>query len=270
MTTSGAGAVPVIEMAHAVACYQALMETLRRFDDAVAHGPSLLSGWTRAHVVAHLARHADGHRRMLEGVARGEIARQYPGGAEGREAEIKLAATQPADRLLDDLRRTSEALFAIWEALAPELWDEPTESLMAGRRPARELVRARWWELEFHHVDLAMGFGPQQWPRAFVSTALPRIVAGIPIRRSQDLEVPATRWLLVTEDGSGSWLVEESGSAVTVSPADAGHAADASVTGPSWATLVWLMGRLPLDEVPLVVVGDAEVAAALPGRYAYP
>jgi len=254
-------------MAHAVACYQAVMDTLRRLDDAAARGPSLLPGWSRGHVVAHMARHADGHLRMLEGVQRGATAQQYPGGAEGRAHEIHLAASQGADQLLDDLRRSSEALFAIWEDLPDELWDEPTRALTAGERPARELVRARWWELEFHHVDLDLGFTGDRWPRAFVHAALPRVLNGVPRRRAK--AGAATRWLVVSDDGAGTWLVEDDGAEATVHVASPGDAADVCLTGPSWALLLWLMGRHPASDVPLAVVGAAETAALLPDRFPY-
>ena len=38
--------------------------------------------------------------------------------------------------------------------------------------PARWLG-ARWREVEIHHVDLAAGYGPQDWPAAFVAHELP-------------------------------------------------------------------------------------------------
>jgi maleylpyruvate isomerase len=269
MAASAAGIVPIIDMAHAVACYQAVMETLRGLDDAAARGPSLLPGWTRAHVVGHLARHADGHRRMLEGALRGDIAQQYPGGAEGRAHEIHLAASQPADRLVEDLRRSSEALFAIWEDFPGELWDQPTQSLVAGVRPARELVRARWWELEYHHVDLDLGFGGDRWPRAFVHAALTRVITGAPGRRRAG-GGGRTRWLVVSDDGSGSWLVEDDGTRATVTTAEPAEPADVALTGPSWALLLWLMGRRRVEDLPIAVVGPADVADDLPDRVPYP
>lgn len=264
------GMAPVIEMAHAVASYQAVMETLRALDDDAAAGPSLLPRWTRAHVVAHLARHADGHRRMLEGVLRGEVVQQYPGGAEGRAHEIQLAAAQRAQGLVDDLRRSSEALFGVWERLSDDLWDQPT-AMLGGTRPARATVWARWRELEVHHVDLALAFRAEQWPRAFLQMALPRVVGGLPERR-RDGDSPAA-WLVHATDGMGAWLIADDGATAAVS--DAADAADGGtapvrVAGPAWALLFWMLGRGGLDGLPVTVEGEAALAASLPGRFPYP
>ena len=50
---------------------QRLLGTARIIDDEDLRAPSLLPGWTRAHVVAHLARGADALRNLLIGVRSG-------------------------------------------------------------------------------------------------------------------------------------------------------------------------------------------------------
>ena len=52
----------------------------RRPSDAWAREPSLLPGWTRGHVLTHLARNADSQRHVLEAAVRGAPAERYPGG----------------------------------------------------------------------------------------------------------------------------------------------------------------------------------------------
>ena len=54
--------------------HQALLETISDLNDDDCRAPSLLEGWTRGHVLTHLARNADSHVRLLEG-ARRELAR---------------------------------------------------------------------------------------------------------------------------------------------------------------------------------------------------
>ena len=262
--------MPAIEMAHAVASYQAILFTLQRLDDAAARGPSLLPGWTRAHVVAHLARNAESHVRLLEAAMRGELVPQYPGGAEGRAHEIELAARSPAAELVDDFRRAGEELFGVWERMPVQLWDVPT-AVATGSRAARATVWARWRELEVHHVDLDLGFTPQDWPRAFVEAALPRVVTGLPERRRDGAGVQSASWLLDGENPSGSWTVVVRSSRTEVRPVGSDDAHDLTVRGPAWALLFWLLGRATLNQLrDLTVVGDAGLAAALPVLHPYP
>ena len=59
------------------------LQTLDGLTSEQLADPSLLPGWTRAHVVAHLARHALGTTRALHGLASGERLPVYdsPSGA---------------------------------------------------------------------------------------------------------------------------------------------------------------------------------------------
>ena len=54
--------------------------------------PSLLPGWTRGHVLTHIARNADSFVRVLEAARRGEVVTQYEGGVDGRNADIEAGA----------------------------------------------------------------------------------------------------------------------------------------------------------------------------------
>jgi maleylpyruvate isomerase len=42
-----------------------------------------------------------------------------------------------------------------------------------------ELPFRRWREVEVHHVDLDLGYGPADWPDAYVEEELARTVAGL-------------------------------------------------------------------------------------------
>ena len=56
--------------------------------------PSLLPGWTRGHVLTHIARNADSFVRVLEAARQGEVVTQYEGGVAGRNAAIEAGATR--------------------------------------------------------------------------------------------------------------------------------------------------------------------------------
>src|SRR6266436_585147 len=56
---------------------QRLLGTAREIADPELRRPSLLPGWTRAHVLAHLARGADAMRHLLVGARSGEDRPAY-------------------------------------------------------------------------------------------------------------------------------------------------------------------------------------------------
>ena len=151
----------------------ALVETLGggQWTDDYMRGASLLAGWTRGHVLTHIARNADGITRTLTGALRGEDVPRYPNGMAGRDADIEAGAGRPAADLVEDVRtsaRRLDAAFAEIFAAGPQMLSRPADK----STPAR-WVGARWREVEIHRVDLAAGHLPQDWPPAFVAHELP-------------------------------------------------------------------------------------------------
>jgi maleylpyruvate isomerase len=138
-----------------------------RTDDLAA--PSLLPGWTRRHVVAHLAGNALGQVRMLRGAQGGLVADQYPGGAEGRAAEIAELARDP-EVAVAALQRSAEDLEAAWADTAD--WSRQARSLSGDLIPVSRLAWIRWREVEVHAVDLAADYRPADWPPEFVERLL--------------------------------------------------------------------------------------------------
>lgn len=161
---------PVADIAACREAHRRLGQTVAGLGEAEISWPSLLPGWTRAHVLTHLARNADSHAHLLEGLALGEDRRQYPS-AEAREADIMAGGSRPPDELRADLEQACRRLEGSWESLPEPLWSEPV-SLTVGRRPAEELVFRRLREVEVHHADLGLGFVPADWDDAFVEKEL--------------------------------------------------------------------------------------------------
>lgn len=155
----------------------ALLASTDGLDDAAARAPSLLPDWSRGHVLTHIARNADSFTRLLEGAARGEVLDQYPGGMEGREADIEAGAGRPAADLVADVERSAERLDAAMAALPDDAWAR-TVRVTAGERPASVLPVNRCREVEIHHVDLGLADGPADWPRPFVEAQLAALLAG--------------------------------------------------------------------------------------------
>jgi len=136
---------------------------VRGLTDLDARNPSLLPSWTRGHVLTHLARNADGQRRMVEGVLRDEVVDQYPGGDEQRAADIEAGAARPVAALVADLHDSQDLLVAAWSLVPDDAWDRLTRA-RAGTRPVRDGVMARWRELLVLLVDLHVGVLPEQLP----------------------------------------------------------------------------------------------------------
>jgi maleylpyruvate isomerase len=203
--------------------------TARGWTDRDAHAPSLLPGWTRGHVLTHLARNADGIERTVSGALRGERLDRYPHGTEGRNADIEAGATRPAAELLADLRSSADRLDTAFAAVAAAgAWQ-----LECDDRTTGAYVGARWGEVEIHRVDLADGYSPRSWPAAFVRAKLPEVVAGL------DARIAAGRAVRIEVEPAGSTVAELAG---TVWTCGGGTEPDA-VAGPDWAILAWALGR---------------------------
>ncbi len=142
-----------------------LLRTAARFDDADLAAPSLLPGWTRGHVLAHLARNADAFVNLLTSARTGERIPQYAS-AEARDADIAAGASRPPEEHLDDLRRSADRFTEAVAAMPPQAWAATVET-RRGHWPAAMLVWGRLRELEIHHVDLAAGYRPADWSAEF-------------------------------------------------------------------------------------------------------
>jgi maleylpyruvate isomerase len=140
---------------------------------AYLSAPSLLPGWSRAHVVAHLAGNARSHVRMLQGTVEGTIKDQYPGGDAGRAADIEDLAARPADAVAA-LHSSAEELDALWQVAD---WDGLVRTLHGSPQPAHGLAWGRWREVEVHAVDLDAGYRPQDWPEPFLERLLAELLA---------------------------------------------------------------------------------------------
>lgn len=240
-------------MAHCVAAHQRLLFTLTRFDDTTAPGPSLTPDWTRAHVLAHLAAHAESNVRMLRGLLRDETIPQYAGGASGRRRAIEeLVGLKPGE-LVDHYRTSSEDLFAVWQEMPDDRWERTVRTL-GGSTEAADTAWIRWHELEMRHVDLHLGFRPEDWPAAYVSTALVQLLEGLPTRG--DATPPAGLWVVEATDHERIWSIETGGSSGTaVEVGTPSRAADGYLAGPAHSVLAWLLGR-PVQQDQLRVEGS--------------
>jgi maleylpyruvate isomerase len=144
-----------------------LLAALGSFTDDQARAPSRLPGWSRGHLLTHIARAADGDRRCVEGAARDEVVVKYPDGADGRARDIEAGAQRPAVALLGDVFSAQRSLMDAWRTLPDDAWERRAETL-AGRLTMVGLVVARRRELLVHLVDLDVGVEPVDLPRDYL------------------------------------------------------------------------------------------------------
>jgi maleylpyruvate isomerase len=197
------------------------------WSDADAAAPSLCDGWTRAHLLTHLARNADGIADTLSGAMRGEIVARYPDGPAGREAAINSGAGRTIAALVADVRDSAERLDRVFGAVSDaDGWQLPTDE----GAPAERWASTRWREVEIHRVDLAGAYTPDRWPPLLVSDLLPVVANRLAERAEGAVHVRVT--------ADGSLVAEHVGSEWSVGSGD-----PVEVAGPDWAVLAWLVGR---------------------------
>jgi maleylpyruvate isomerase len=202
-----------------------LIATAATFDDAAVAAPSALPGWTRGHVLAHVARNADGMRNLLTWARTGVVTPQYQPGQ--READIAAHAARPAAEHLADLRASAAAYSAAAGELTPAQWSTILD--VPGHPQAAVFgVWRRLREVEVHHVDLAAGYAPTDWPDWFGHRLLHEVVGGLTIPlvlRPADTGHPLTV-------GAGGPVVEGSACALAAWLTGRSAGADLSVSPP--------------------------------------
>jgi maleylpyruvate isomerase len=224
---------------------QATRRVLRSIDDLTdlqAEGPCRLPGWSRAELITHLARNADGIRGMVEGAARDEVVAMYPGGAEQRSDGIAAGRGEHAADLRLDLRRASDHLTEAFETLPADAWDRMGRA--SKPRAMRELPWVRWREVEVHHADLDLGYEVSDWPVRFVTLALDELFESFAERSAPGRPAIDIDYRVLCTDHEKAWRVVLRGHDVAVMPDD-GEAADGEARGWGCDVAAWLYGRDP-------------------------
>lgn len=115
--------------------------------------PSRCPGWTRAHVIAHLARNADSLVNLVRWALTGEPTPQYLS-AQARDEDIERTAAQSLQQLRMDLQDSAQRCRDALRQLAGDL-KTPDVTLRSGRViSAHDLPLHRVNELVIHHFDL--------------------------------------------------------------------------------------------------------------------
>ncbi|ATZ27343.1 maleylpyruvate isomerase family mycothiol-dependent enzyme [Streptomyces lavendulae] len=192
-----------------------LLNAVAKLDNAALAEESHLPGWTRGHILAHLARNADALVNVFEGRP------MYESGA-ARDADIERDAGRSLEEHLTDLRDSGARFLATTEPAQD--WSRTVElrngvTDLASNVPFRRLV-----EVELHHVDLNVGYELTDLSEEFTD----REIAFLADRWSGRPDVPP-----VTLEGGPGQVWHTGGTEGT----------PVTLSGPTAELLGWLAGR---------------------------
>jgi maleylpyruvate isomerase len=215
-----------------------LLATAAELTDEELRQPSLCAGWTRGHVLAHIALNADGLSNMLNTAATGEVTPMYESN-DKRNADIEAGSSRTSAEHLADLRESAARFTAAYAAAqSAGRWDAPVLRTPGTEPfPAYEVPGKRLGEVLIHHVDLDLDFTPAHWSDAFTD----RWFADTLDRFAGREDFPALR--LDVEEEDKVYGIE-------ADPEDAGVVV---VRGPKRALLAWLLGRASGDGLVAVI-----------------
>jgi maleylpyruvate isomerase len=208
-----------------------LLETIHNLTDETVRAPSLCPGWSRAHVLTHIARNADGLRDVLRAAANGGDGAFYESQA-ARDADIEAGAGRTAAELEADVETSADHLLEAIAETPQEALEVKVPRLRVVDDPARQVmisgratIGLRLREVILHHCDLDAGYTLADAPAAWVTGEI-----AYSTRRFAD--GPA---VVLDAGGAGSWRYgPDDADAVTVGGAPA-------------ALLGWITGRGPRD-----------------------
>jgi maleylpyruvate isomerase len=136
----------------------ALSEAVGELDDVALHTATPLAGWTRGHVVSHLARNADGLVNLLHWARTGIESPMYTSKAD-READIQEGANRLAQVQHEDLKAADERFFMAAEVMSDTDWEAGVVNARGMPIGASLVPWMRLAEVLVHHVDLGVGVG---------------------------------------------------------------------------------------------------------------
>lgn len=186
---------------------------------------SLLPGWTRAHVVAHVARNADALGNLLHWAKTGEETPMYSG-PEQRNGDIESSAAQSAEELLVDVRRTAEILAVELAGLSEQDWGASVRTAQGRTISATKIPWLRVREVWLHAVDLDNDSATiESLPSSLVDSLLDEMV------RAHGSKPGTPSFALAPTDRDRRWETAGEDVATTV------------IEAPAARLLAWLSGR---------------------------
>ena len=224
-----------------------LVRAVDALPDDAFRAPSALPGWSRAHVIAHLARNAEALTRLATWARTGIETPMYAS-SDQRAAEIESSAQAPVDKLRSELVSTADDLDAALAALDDDTWQAKVRSALGRAIPGTEVPWMRVREVWLHAVDLDTGITVADLPPAVIDALLDEVTVTLSARDG----CPCAR--LAPSDRDRRWSL-----GAGPDPVD--------LRGDAACVLGWLVGRPARAEVVATDVGGKPVALPQPPRW---
>jgi maleylpyruvate isomerase len=180
MTTSTSTDPILHALADSTAGLEALLAAVGHLTEEDLAGLSPLAGWTRGHVLSHIAGIGGAMLGQAKAAERGEVVPVYAS-QEARNAAIEEGAGRTVAEHVTVLERLRGDLAQTWPEPGSALWDAPS-----GYRggPLSGCLLAWWREVRIHSVDALAGtsqsVGYETWDdalcahlREFLAVRLP-------------------------------------------------------------------------------------------------
>ncbi|MCE3551894.1 maleylpyruvate isomerase family mycothiol-dependent enzyme [Pseudonocardia sp. RS11V-5] len=196
-----------------------------RMGDEAFQAPSALPGWTRAHVLSHVARNAEAMMNLLHWARTGEETPAYADDTQ-RDADIATGAQRDPAAIREDVVATSDKLAQVVKAMPEEAWSRSIRDRQGREVPATEIAWMRAREMWIHSVDLDVGASFEDFPQPMLCELVADVAANLAARPG----TPAVR--LVAGDRDQAWTTAAEGT----SPA-------LSVEAPVADLAEWVSGR---------------------------
>lgn len=201
-----------------------LYEVVEELDQAAVRGQSLLPGWTRGHVITHLARNADALVNLLTWARTGVEHQAYTSRAD-RDADIEEGARRILQVIKADLDSACVRFENACREMPPHSWRSEVVAPKGATIPASQVPLFRLREVWIHLIDLDYGVGFADLPADFVEEFLDDAVEQFAGRVD-----PFSIEVALPDGTQRIWTVS-------------GPASRSSVSGSASAVLGWLTGR---------------------------
>jgi maleylpyruvate isomerase len=186
-----------------------LLAELAGLSDEALTVSTVLPGWSRRYLLAHVAANADALRNLVHWARTGEERRMYVS-PEQRDADIAAGAALPAAQLRSWIQSSAAGLAADLDAMPDPAWDAKVITAQGLTRSASEIPWMRVREIYIHAVDLNAGTSFADLPAEFLEPLLDDVTT----RRSSVGGGPALR--IAASDTGHTWEVAGTGVPVPV------------------------------------------------------
>jgi maleylpyruvate isomerase len=145
--------------------------------------PSLLPGWSRRHVAAHLCLNAEALGNLVHWARTGEERPMYPS-AEARNAEIETGTSRSPEELRSWFDDSAAVLRSSLATLTDDQWQTTVRTAQGAPIPATKIPWMRSREVMIHATDFGTGITFADLPADFLEALCDDI-------RTQRGDVPA-------------------------------------------------------------------------------